>query len=50
MGNKKFVDFNINVRSVSNVISVGIDNVMRNINWVDKRFRIKCLSIGILII
>ena len=39
------LDLSINVRSASNVAGVRIYNVM-NINWIDKRSRIKCLSIS----
>jgi len=46
-------DLNINIRSASNFTSVGIYNVVRDINWIDQRSRIKlykCSSIGTSII
>ena len=50
---QEMIPLNINIRSASNFTSVGIYNVMRNINWIDKRARIKlykCSSIGTSII
>ena len=46
VGNWKPRDPKINIRSASNFTSVGIYNVMRNINWIDQSSRIECTSIG----
>ena len=48
VGNRKPPDLSINVRSACNVASVKIYNVMRNINWIDKRSKIKCSGISII--
>jgi len=37
---QEMIPLNINIRSASNFTGVGIYNVMRVINWIDKRSRI----------